>query len=95
MVLPHHSMFMSTLAPGLLVIETDEGKTSYYVRGGFADVNPDGVIVLAEIAVPEGELTGDVLRQEQEFAEAALNDNNADTDERLNAERARTVLAAY
>ena len=35
------------------------------MRGGFADVSPTGLIVLAETALPEGEL--DAVRLDQEM----------------------------
>lgn len=56
-VLPEHSPLMSLLRPG--VIEIYEGNSvsqRIFVGGGFAEVNEKGCIVLAEEAVPVGEI---------------------------------------
>lgn len=49
-VLAHHAPFMTTLAEGQVTI-VNEGKSRVFqVRGGFADVNEDGMTILAEHA---------------------------------------------
>lgn len=49
-VLAHHAPFMTTLAEGPVTI-VNEGKSRVFqVRGGFADVNEDGMTILAEHA---------------------------------------------
>jgi F-type H+-transporting ATPase subunit epsilon len=50
----------------VIAIEDAAGKHKrVFVRGGFADVSPAGLIVLAETALPEGEL--DTARLDQEI----------------------------
>jgi F-type H+-transporting ATPase subunit epsilon len=50
-VLAGHAPFMTTLKEGR-VKAYDEGDTLVFeVRGGFADVNAEGLIILAEYAV--------------------------------------------
>lgn len=50
-VLANHSPFLSTLKPGILEITMADGSTDrIFVRGGFADANPDGLSLLAEDA---------------------------------------------
>lgn len=50
-VLANHSPFLSTLKPGILEITMADGTTDrIFVRGGFADANPDGLSLLAEEA---------------------------------------------
>ncbi|MGA0532489.1 F0F1 ATP synthase subunit epsilon [Hansschlegelia sp. KR7-227] len=53
-VLAHHAPLLSTLRPGVLkVYKTDGGEPQkLFVRGGFADVNPKGLTVLADEATP-------------------------------------------
>ena len=48
-VLGEHAPTMSTLKPGFISVEGG-GSSVYYVRGGFVDVNADGVTILAEQA---------------------------------------------
>jgi len=51
-VLPHHAPFMSTLKNGVVrVLEGDAVSMRVFVRGGFADVTPEGLTILAEEAV--------------------------------------------
>jgi F-type H+-transporting ATPase subunit epsilon len=56
---------MTALKTGFLVITSTPGNgRRVLVRGGFADVNQNGLTVLAERALPEEELTQDILDQE-------------------------------
>ena len=50
-VLVGHAPFMTTLKEGAVRVHNDGKVTTYEVRGGFADVTPDGLTVLAEHAV--------------------------------------------
>ena len=50
-VLAGHAPFMTTLKEGAVRVHNDGRITTYEVRGGFADVTPDGLTVLAEHAV--------------------------------------------
>ena len=75
-VLKDHAPVMASLKPGVIAIEDAAGKHKrIFVRGGFADVSPAGLIVLAETALPEGELDAARLDQEirdteEDFADA-------------------------
>jgi len=50
-VLGDHAPLMTTLKPGFVTV-TDNSNVAhvYYVRGGFADVSPEGLTLLAEEA---------------------------------------------
>jgi len=50
-VLPNHAPFMATVKPGALRILMNGGERRMFVNGGFADVTPAGLTVLAEDAV--------------------------------------------
>ncbi len=50
-VLANHAPFLSTLKPGILEVTMADGSTDrIFVRGGFADANPEGLTLLAEEA---------------------------------------------
>lgn len=50
-VLVNHAPFMTTLKNGVVrVLEGDVVRYRFYVRGGFADVTPAGLTILAEEA---------------------------------------------
>jgi F-type H+-transporting ATPase subunit epsilon len=50
-VLGDHAPLMTTLKPGFVTVVGNDGISHvYYVRGGFADVSPEGLTILAEEA---------------------------------------------
>ncbi|MGI9436236.1 MAG: F0F1 ATP synthase subunit epsilon [Geminicoccaceae bacterium] len=56
-VLPEHSPLMSLLRPGIIEIyEGDRIAQRIFVGGGFAEVNEKGCTVLAEEALPVGDI---------------------------------------
>jgi F-type H+-transporting ATPase subunit epsilon len=69
-VLAGHAPVLSTLRPGLIDVKGgEEGDMRIFVRGGFAEVNPDKVVVLAEEAIPLSELDAAALEQDIRNAE--------------------------
>ncbi len=52
-----HSPTIATLRPGLLRVIADGRTEEFIVSGGFAEISSAGVTVLAEQALPRGELT--------------------------------------
>lgn len=55
--MPGHAPLITTLRPGILTVVSAEGTADYAVTGGFAEISPEGVSVLAERGVPKAELT--------------------------------------
>ncbi len=55
-VLPRHAPFMTIIKPGALRVYKDGQIRRIFVDGGFADVTPAGLTVLAENAVDLGEV---------------------------------------
>jgi F-type H+-transporting ATPase subunit epsilon len=61
-ILPDHAPVLSTLRPGIVVVTRESGEADQiFVRGGFAEVNPQGLTVLAETATPIAELDASAL----------------------------------
>ncbi|MBT8154297.1 F0F1 ATP synthase subunit epsilon [Epibacterium ulvae] len=76
--MPMHAPTITTLRPGLLKVESPEGNSEYVVTGGFAEIGVEGLSVLAEKAIPTGELTReqlDVLIEEARSAHKDAVDN--------------------
>src|SRR5262245_51560905 len=74
-ILPGHAPVLSTLRPGVVTMTKDDGaKERIFVRGGFAEVNPQGLTVLAEVAIPLAELHANVLAQEVKDAQEDVTD---------------------
>ena len=69
-VLAGHAPVLTSLRVGVIVVteRANSGKR-IYVRGGFADIGPTGVTVLAERAAPIEELTPESLDKDIEAAE--------------------------
>jgi F-type H+-transporting ATPase subunit epsilon len=47
-ILPHHAPLMTTLQPGELIIKEDGKELYLAITGGFIEVRPDKVIILAD-----------------------------------------------
>ena len=56
-----HAPTIATLRPGIVTVQGAGGEEKYVVTGGFAEVTPDGTTVLAERAMPAGEVTQDII----------------------------------
>ena len=61
-ILPHHAPLMTMLKPGELLIRKDSEETYMAVTGGFLEVRPDKVIVLADACERAEEI--DIARAE-------------------------------
>ena len=72
-VMARHAPTMTTLKPGLLSVKSASGKAEkYVVMGGFADINANGLTVLAESAVPVGEFSKEALQARIDAAQKSL-----------------------
>jgi F-type H+-transporting ATPase subunit epsilon len=85
-ILSGHAPIMTTLKAGFLVVteKVNNGKR-ILVRGGFAEMGPKGLTVLAERAVAAGDLTPDSIDAEIVHAEM-LRDASNDTETRQKAD---------
>ena len=72
-VLVNHAPFMSTLKNGVVRVE-DGGETTMrlFVRGGFADVTPAGLTILAEEAVNMDSVSAESVQKDLDEARQAL-----------------------
>jgi len=88
-ILAHHAPLLSTLRPGLLDIALPGGEhRRYFIRGGFAEVGPSGLTVLAETAIDLVELDASQLAEAVKDAEEDV----ADAAEGAPRDRAQTKL---
>ncbi len=87
-VLKDHAPLMSTLKPGVVTVtETGAKETRLFVRGGFADVAPTGLTILAESAVPVEQLDSAKLDAEIQNAQEDVSDASSDEARRLAQEK--------
>lgn len=99
-VLPRHSPLISTLRPGVIrVFEGREVKQRIFVAGGFAEVTPERCTVLAEEAVPVGEIDAAKVDQQikdlgEDLADAKTDEEKAAIARRIKVREAMKAAAA-
>lgn len=87
-VMRDHAPFMSTMKPGVVeVVESGSKKQRLFVRGGFADVSPAGLTILAEQAIPVEDLDAARIEAEIRNAEEDLADAQSDEAKRVASEK--------
>jgi F-type H+-transporting ATPase subunit epsilon len=58
-ILPRHAPLLTSLRPGLLLIRNRDEETELFVGGGFLEVLPDRVTVLADVAERTDEISAE------------------------------------
>jgi F-type H+-transporting ATPase subunit epsilon len=71
-VLPHHAPLVSTLGVGELRIRKGGAEESFAIVGGFLQVRPDKVVVMAETADLASEIDLEKAQEARREAERAL-----------------------
>ena len=71
-IFPDHSPLMAAIRTGAITVYNDGSETKYLVQGGFADVTPDGLTVLAESATAMENVERDAIAAEIETVQASL-----------------------
>ncbi len=84
-VIAGHAPLVSTLRAGMIDMLDDGQDTRFFIRGGFAEISPTKITVLAEEAIPFTELQLATL--DQRILDAQEDEIAAKTD----AERARAA----
>ncbi len=95
-VLAGHAPVLSQLRPGVLEIKLTSGQRRVFVRGGFAEVEPDRLTILAQnfVDLDAGEDAREKARSELKAAEAWLADAK-DDDTRMAAQSAIDQLRGF
>ena len=88
-VLPAHAPVMSVVKPGALRVFADNNERRIFVNGGFADVTPEGLTVLAEEALDLADVDPAKLEQDLKNATEDVRDATSDAQR----EAAKTALA--
>ena len=84
-VMAGHSPLVSTLRAGMIDMKDEGVDTRFFIRGGFVEINPGKVTVLAEEAIPMSEM--DLAILDQRITDAQEDEIAAKTD----ADRARAA----
>ncbi len=82
-ILAGHAPVMTSIRPGVLEVTMRSGNAKrFYVRGGFAEAAPEGLVVLAQQSIDLDDLNASDLQQEiQNLVEDVA---DANTDEQIN-----------
>ena len=81
-ILAKHAAVMTSLRPGLVGVKMGDGsESSFFVRGGFADITPDSVTVLAEFAVAKADMTRELWEEQKRIAQEEYDLHHAANDE--------------
>jgi F-type H+-transporting ATPase subunit epsilon len=91
-VLPHHAPLVSTLGVGELRIKKGGQEESFAIAGGFLQVRPDKVVVMAELADMASEIDLEKAQAARRDAEKAL-ESGFDEGADLSAARAALQVA--
>ena len=71
-ILPNHSPVMAAISTGLITVTLGTEEVQYFVQGGFADVTPAGLTVLAEKALPMDAMNSSLIKEMIEEIEKTL-----------------------
>lgn len=75
-IYPGHTPLLTELKPGPVELRKQNGEHEvFYVSGGFFEVQPAKVIVLADTALRAGDLDEAAAEQARQEAEKAIGDN--------------------
>lgn len=88
-----HAPVISTLRPGVLDAQVDGSRRRVFVRGGFAEVEPDHVTVLAQHFLDLDSLDAEHLAEELQSAEQMLADAKDDASRMISGEAVAQLRA--
>lgn len=95
-VLPGHTPVLTTIRPGVINMYTESKVTkSLFIEGGFAEVNPQGCIVLAEAVIDVAEISaGDAQARLATARDELLNNiNDASAKNEVKVAKAMVMAA--
>jgi F-type H+-transporting ATPase subunit epsilon len=88
-----HAPVISTLRPGVLEAQVEGGRRRVFVRGGFAEVEPDHVTVLAQHLLDLDNLDAEQLAHEMQSAEQMLAEAKDDASRMVSGEAVAQLRA--
>ena len=87
---------MAAIRTGAITVYNDGSETKYLVQGGFADVTPDGLTVLAESATAMENVERDAIAAEIETVQASLSglEGEAALNAQQNLDGLKAIMAS-
>ena len=92
-IMPGHAPLLTSLKPGMaLITKEDNSEEVIYLSGGMLEVQPNQIIVLADVATRADDLDEKAALEAKQRAEDNMNAHGADVDyAAVAAELARAV----
>jgi F-type H+-transporting ATPase subunit epsilon len=79
-IYPKHMALLSTLKPGEVRVETENGVESIYVSGGIVEVQPDIVTIFSDTAIRATDLDESRALEAKQRAEEAMANSEGGQD---------------
>jgi F-type H+-transporting ATPase subunit epsilon len=79
-IYPMHVALISTLKPGEVRVETENGMESIFVSGGIIEVQPDTVTIFSDTAIRANDLDESKALEAKQRAEEAMSNAQGDQD---------------
>ncbi|MEE3609083.1 F0F1 ATP synthase subunit epsilon [Avibacterium paragallinarum] len=93
-ILPGHTPLLTAIKPGIVKLTLENGSEEViYVSGGFLEVQPNVVTVLADVAIRGKELDGDRILEAKRRAEQNIVSNAKDANYEMLAAKLSKELA--
>ncbi|MFQ1021784.1 F0F1 ATP synthase subunit epsilon [Avibacterium paragallinarum] len=93
-ILPGHTPLLTAIKPGIVKLTLENGNEEViYVSGGFLEVQPNVVTVLADVAIRGKELDGDRILEAKRRAEQNIVSNVKDANYEMLAAKLSKELA--
>ena len=80
-IMPGHAALLSDLKPGpVRIIKTDDTEEVYFLSGGYVEVQPSGIAVLADTAIRADNIDEAAAAQAVKDAENDVGNNSGDIE---------------
>ncbi|TYK65025.1 F0F1 ATP synthase subunit epsilon [Colwellia echini] len=80
-IMPGHAPLLTSLKPGMaLITKKDDSEEVIYLSGGMLEVQPNSIIVLADVATRADDLDEQAAQEAKKRAEEHMNANGGDVD---------------
>lgn len=79
-VLPNHAPLVAELAIGEMTIRKESGESKYFIAGGFIEVSPKKVVILADKAMKAEDIDTEEELRNKEILEAKMHKLTEDRD---------------
>ena len=93
-ILPRHAPLLTTLQPGPVYIRNGSEETQLFVGGGFLEVLPDRVTILADVAERADEISEEAAEEARQRAQERLSAGELTPEEQREMESVLAIAEA-